>query len=60
VIAFNPLTYGVALVRRVFYLGPNAPEMPGPGFGPALLVTLLFGAVMFALAVRLAHQETRR
>jgi ABC-2 type transport system permease protein len=49
--AVNPLTYGVAAVRRCLYWGSSTVE-DLPGLGISLAVTLLFGVVMFALSAR--------
>jgi ABC-2 type transport system permease protein len=52
----NPLTYGMAALRRCLYLSqPNAVG-PVPGLLPSLLITLLFAAGSFAMAVRSASK----
>lgn len=45
--AADPLTYGVAALRRALYLGAIPPGGALPGFVPSLAVTILFAAVMF-------------
>jgi ABC-2 type transport system permease protein len=53
--AVDPLTYGMAALRRCLYLAQ--PEMVGslPGLGISLLVTVLFAAVALAAATRAAR-----
>ena len=53
----NPLTYGVAALRRTLYL--SAPEAVAnlPGLWVSLLVMIAFGAVCFSLAVRTAERS---
>lgn len=64
VIRLNPLTYGVAGLRRLLYW-PASAEMqaaalPGglPTMAVSLMVTFVFAAVMFALACQIARQRT--
>jgi ABC-2 type transport system permease protein len=56
-IAANPLTYGLAALRRCLYLAQ--PEAAGavPALLPALVVTVAFAAVTFAVAVRTAERS---
>ncbi len=53
VMVANPLTYGVAALRRALYIGqPLPPEVAAlPELLPSIAVTAGFAAVMFALAV---------
>ena len=53
----NPLTYGVAALRRTLYL--SAPEAVAtlPGLWVSLLIMILFGGVAFILAVRTAERS---
>ena len=53
----NPLTYGVAALRRTLYL--SAPEAVAnlPGLWISLLVMIAFGVVCFSLAVRTAERS---
>ena len=53
----NPLTYGVAALRRTLYL--SAPEAVAnlPGLWLSLLVMIAFGGVCFSLAVRTAERS---
>jgi ABC-2 type transport system permease protein len=59
VMAANPLTYGVAALRRLLYdglpgaIGPDTPSLP-----LCWLVSLGFAALMLALAWRIAAQRT--
>jgi len=52
--AIDPLTYGMAALRHCLYLGHPSLVDPVPGFGFSLLLTVLFAAIAFALAVRSA------
>jgi ABC-2 type transport system permease protein len=49
VMGLNPLTYGLAGLRRSMYLG-NLSAVSLPGWPACIGVTLLFAVVMFALA----------
>ncbi len=53
----NPLTYGVAALRRTLYL--SAPEAVSnlPGLWLSVLVMIAFGGVCFSLAVRTAERS---
>ena len=53
----NPLTYGVAALRRTLYL--SAPEAVAtlPGLWLSLLIMIIFGVVCFAFAVRTAEKS---
>jgi len=54
----NPMTYGLAAIRRCLYLG--SPEAAGavPALAGALTVTMLFGGAAFAAAVWAATRKT--
>ena len=56
----NPLTYGVAGLRRLMYSESAGAALPAdtPSLAACWLVTLLFAAVMFALAWKIAGQRT--
>lgn len=60
----NPLSYGVAGIRRLLYLGEgpdaiNAEWMQAlPSLGASLIVTFLFAVTMFAVACWIARQRT--
>ena len=56
IMTLNPLTYGVAALRRALYF--DQPDRIGdvPGLTLALAVTILFGLVTFVQAVRLANR----
>jgi ABC-2 type transport system permease protein len=60
VIALNPLTYGVAGLRRLLYLdGASAPLPQGlPELSTCWFVTIGFAAVMFVLASQTARRRT--
>jgi ABC-2 type transport system permease protein len=53
----NPLTYGMAALRRSLYLAHPMPVGAVPALVPALAITLLFGIVTFLVAVRTARQH---
>lgn len=56
VVAVNPLTYGVAALRRALHLGAGTFEgVALPSMGLSLAVTVAFLALTFALALRLAR-----
>ena len=55
-IALNPLTYGVAALRRSLYPAGDAALTGLPGGGACLAVTLAFGAAAFAAALALARR----
>ncbi len=50
VMYLNPLTYGLAGLRRAMYLGQGGVESAGIGLPLSLAVSLLFAAAIFALA----------
>ena len=50
----NPLTYGVTALREGLYW-----ELPHPDAATALVVTILFAVVMFALSLAAAQRTTR-
>jgi ABC-2 type transport system permease protein len=51
VMLINPLTYGLAALRRAMYLGdPAGATVALPGLGMSLAVSAIFAIVMFALA----------
>jgi ABC-2 type transport system permease protein len=53
----NPLTYGMAALRRSLYLAHPMPVGAVPPLIPALAITILFGIVTFLVAVRTARQH---
>ena len=57
VMGVNPLTYGVAALRRTLYL--SAPDAVAnlPGLWLSVLVMIAFGGVCFSLAVRTAEKS---
>ncbi len=60
VMQLNPLTYGVACLRRLIYAGMSDPPLPTgtPGLAACWAITILFALVMFALAVKMAAGRT--
>ncbi len=55
IIHANPLTYGVAAVRRALYLGEPQEMADLPQLGICIAVTCLFGVLAFALTTRAAR-----
>ncbi|MBJ7258084.1 MAG: ABC transporter permease [Chthoniobacterales bacterium] len=55
-VALNPVAYGTAAVRRAFY-GDAVPLGLVPGYGTAMLVSAVFAATMFLLAVWLVRRK---
>jgi len=53
----NPLTYGMAALRRCLYLGNPAAVGHVPALGPSLLIMLIFGLVTFWAASRMANRS---
>ncbi len=56
----NPLTYGVAALRRLMYLGVVDPPLPEgtPSLAVGWGVTIAFAVVMFAASCKIAGQRT--
>ena len=54
----NPLTYGMAALRRSLYLARPAAAGAVPALAPALGITVLFGVVTLLVAVHTARQNT--
>ena len=52
----DPLTYVVSLVRQVMYESQQAERFWQPDLGASWFITLLFCAVMFVIACRVARQ----
>ncbi len=53
----NPLTYGVAALRRTLYLSAPDAVATLPGLWLSLLIMIIFGGVCFAFAVRTAEKS---
>jgi ABC-2 type transport system permease protein len=53
----NPLTYGMAALRRCLYLGSSVAVGPIPALGPSLAVTVLFCGITFAGATAVAQRS---
>lgn len=47
----NPLTYGVAALRRCLHVGNEAVAAGLPSLGVCVVITLLFGVFFYILAV---------
>ncbi|TWU09546.1 Daunorubicin/doxorubicin resistance ABC transporter permease protein DrrB [Symmachiella macrocystis] len=61
IIAANPLTYGVAGLRRLLYFNREIPAGNGlPGLGISLAVTCLFCVVCVGLSVYLASRRVSK
>jgi ABC-2 type transport system permease protein len=56
--ALNPLTYGMAALRRCLYLGQGAELSSIPPLGLSLVVVVVFAAVTFWVATRTAERAT--
>jgi ABC-2 type transport system permease protein len=58
VIRLNPLTYGVAGLRRLLYTGQEFPTGSGlPSLGASLIVTLAFSLIVVGLSVWLTERR---
>ncbi|RMF20218.1 MAG: multidrug ABC transporter permease [Deltaproteobacteria bacterium] len=57
IVAINPLTYGVAALRRVLYAARPEVVSGLPSMACCLAVVVAFGAVVFALSVRVASRQ---
>ncbi len=57
IMRLNPLTYGVAALRRCLYLGTPSAAGAVPGLAPALWISLAFGVLSFAAATRVAYRK---
>jgi ABC-2 type transport system permease protein len=53
----NPLTYGLAAIRRCLYLASPAAGGAVPGLTPSLAVTVLFAALAFVVAALAAERK---
>jgi len=53
----NPLTYGMAALRRCLYLSNPAAAGAVPPLGPSLLVSIVFCVLAFAMATRTAQRS---
>lgn len=55
VMAINPLTYGLAILRRLLYIGRPIPGGELPAMMPSLVVTLAFALAIFGVAVAVSR-----
>ena len=53
----NPMTYGLAAIRRTLYLATPGAGSGTPDLGLSLWITILFGAAAFAAAVTVAVRK---
>jgi hypothetical protein len=60
VVAANPLTYGVAGLRRILYGDALPATSTLPSFDTCLMVTVAFAAVCLGLSVLLTHRRSAR
>lgn len=60
IMTINPLTYGMAALRRCLYLGDAAAAGTVPPMGLSIAVTLAFCIVTFAGAVRVASRPVTK
>ncbi len=56
IMMLNPLTYGLAALRRAIYLGQEANALPS--WPLSIGITIAFAVVMLALATRIAQKQT--
>jgi ABC-2 type transport system permease protein len=55
VLVLNPLTYGVAALRRALYSSGGGPDTDVPELWLSIVVTAAFGALLFAASVRIVR-----
>jgi ABC-2 type transport system permease protein len=60
IIRANPLTYGVAAVRRLLYLGVTHTASDLPSLAASILVMLAFSALLFGTTAWLATRPATR
>jgi ABC-2 type transport system permease protein len=59
VMRLNPLTYGLAALRRAMYWQESAAVSSLPSMATCLLVSVLFAVAMFAIASMIASGQRR-
>src|SRR5207248_5684272 len=59
IMGINPLTYGLAAIRRAMYWSEPATGGNLPGLGLSLIVSVAFAAAMFALAAAIAASPSK-
>jgi ABC-2 type transport system permease protein len=59
IIKANPLTYGVAAVRRILYLGNPQAAMDVPSLTACIVISVLFGILAFGATTYVAAQPAR-
>lgn len=57
IISVNPVTYGVAALRRVLYPGVGDIDGGLPSLAVSIVITFLFAAIMLALTVRVVRKH---
>lgn len=59
VMFLNPLTYGLAGIRRALLLpGPEGLNLPGPGLPTAMIVSIVFAALLYWAASAIARRPS--
>ena len=58
VIACNPMTYQVSLLRRALAIGTGSVSVNGPGWLISLALSLLFAVIMFYLVARSVTKDS--
>jgi len=57
IMRLDPLTYGLAGLRRCLYWNDPAVIVPGLGFVPCLLISVVFAVVLFMLACLISRKR---
>jgi ABC-2 type transport system permease protein len=57
VMRLDPLTYGLAGLRRCLYWNDPAVDAGGLGFGPCLMFSVVFAVALFVLASVIARKR---
>ena len=59
IMGVNPLTYGLAAIRRAMYWSEPTPAGNLPGLGLSLAISVVFAIAMFALAASIASKPNK-
>jgi ABC-2 type transport system permease protein len=59
IMSINPLTYGLAAIRRAMYWSEGPAGGNLPGLGLSLAVSIVFAIAMFALAAAIATRPSK-